>query len=186
MGTLTTGAPDPIDPLAGLALPANPGGCVPGVAATLGPGCYTSIAASVTTLTAGIYYVTGPVDVAHLTGNGVLLFLTGAGQITAANNMELHLSAPTTAPYAGIAIFQDPANTNNFSTGNRFTLDVSGAIYMPGVDVDFPNHLIFGSSTCTLFIANSLSIRNGNGSLNNSGCAGLFGGAAFLTPSIAR
>jgi Flp pilus assembly protein TadG len=58
MGSLTTGAPTPVDPLAGLPLPANPGGCKAGKSATLGPGCYTSMSTAVKTLTAGIYYIT--------------------------------------------------------------------------------------------------------------------------------
>ena len=186
MGTMTTGAPAPIDPLAGLAAPTNPGGCIAGVAATLNPGCYTTIAASVTTLNPGIYYVTGKIDIANLSGTGVMIYLTGSGQLTADNNSEIHLSAPTSGTYTGIAIFQDPANTANFEVKNGFTLDVNGAIYMPGVDVEFKNALTFTAGTCNLFIAKSLTIKNGNGSISNTGCAGAFGGAAFLTASIAQ
>ena len=65
----------------------------------LDPGCYTSIADSVTTLTAGIYYVTGPVNVnGLLSGTNVMIYLTGAGQITSNNNDTLRLSAPTSGP----------------------------------------------------------------------------------------
>ena len=75
---------------------ASAGGCIAGVAATLSPGCYTSIATSVTTLNPGIYYVTGKLDVAtNLTGTGVMIYLTGGGYISIGNNNELHLSAPT-------------------------------------------------------------------------------------------
>ena len=186
MGSLTTGAPTPIDPLAGLAAPTNPGGCSAGVAATLNPGCYTSIGATVTTLNPGVYYVTGKVNIDNLSGTGVMIYLTGAGQLTADNNKEIHLTAPTTGAYAGIAVFQDPANTLNFEVKNSFTLDVSGAIYMPGVDVEFKNHLIFTAGTCNLFIAKSLTVKNGSGAISNAGCAGAFGGAAFLTASIAQ
>lgn len=186
MGDLETGAPAPIDPLAGLPAPANPGACQAGVSPTLGPGCYTSITPAVTTLTAGIYYVTGTLDIGNLTGNNVMIYLTGPGRITSANNKMLRLTAPTSGPYTGIAIFQDPTNNNNFSTGNHFTLDVSGAIYMPGTDVDIANHLTFAGGSCTLFIARSLRIRNGNGAVSGSGCASSFGGAAFLTASIAQ
>jgi len=188
MGNLTTGAPTPVDPLAGLALPADPGGCTAGVAATLDPGCYTSIAETVTTLNPGIYYVTGPVVVgASLSGTNVMLFLTGAGQMTSAgNNKAIHLTAPTSGPYTGIAIFQDPADSLNWDVKNQFTIDVLGAIYMPGVDVEFKNALTFTMTQCTLFIAKSLIIKNGNGAISNSGCAGAFGGAAFLNATIAQ
>ena len=187
MGDLTMGAPLPDDPFLGLAAPAMPSGpCTAGTAATLSPGCYSGIADTVTTLSPGIYYVTGPVNVGNLSGNNVLIYLTGAGQILAANNRELHLSGRTSGPYTGIAIFQDPSNANNFNTGNAFTLDVNGAIYMPGADVVFNNHLIFTAGTCNMFIAKSLAIRNGSGSVSNTGCAAAFGGAAFLTASIAQ
>jgi hypothetical protein len=187
MGTLQTGAPAPVDPLAGLALPADPGGCTAGTAPTLNPGCYTSIADTVTTLNPGLYYVTGTVNIgANLTGNNVTLFLTGSGKLYAQNNRRISLTAPTTGSYIGIAIFQDPADTNNFETGQNFTLDVSGVVYMPGVDVDFPNSLSFTSRNCTLFIAKSLTIRNGSGELNASGCGSAYSGAAFLWTSIAQ
>ncbi len=189
MGKLTTGAPQPSDPLSGLAAPTNPGGCIAGVAATLSPGCYTSIAPSVNTLTAGNYYVTGAVNFGNnhnLTGTGVMLYLTGAGAINAGNNSGLHLSAPTSGPYTGIAIFQDQSDHNDFVTGNSFTLDVNGAIYMPGTDVNINNHLNFAGTNCTLFIAHSLHINNGSGQLTNVGCAATFGGAAFLSVSIAE
>jgi hypothetical protein len=188
MGTLSTGVPLPDDPLAGLPVPSMPaGGCSPGTAATLTPNrCYSSIANTVTTLPAGIYYVTGPIDINNLSGTGVMIFVAAGGGITSDNNKELHLSAPTSGPYTGIAIFQDPGNSTNWETRNNFLLDVTGAIYMPGTDVDIANALTFVNTGCTLFIANSLTIRNGNGIVSNSNCASTFGGAAFLSASIAR
>jgi Flp pilus assembly protein TadG len=186
MGSLLTNAPAPVDPLAGLALPADPGGCTAGVAATLSPGCYTSIADTVTTLNPGIYYVTGKVDIGNLSGTGVMIFLTGAGQLTAKQNKSIALTAPTSGPYTGIAIFQDPANSNNIDIENNFTVDITGVIYMPSVDVDFKNAVTFTVRTCTLFIAKSLTIKNGNGTLSSNGCAATFGGAAFLSATIAQ
>jgi hypothetical protein len=186
MGSMITGAPVPTDPLAGMAVPANPGGCIPGVAATLGPGCYTSIAATVTTLNAGIYYITGPVDIGNLTGSNVMLFLAPGGQLTAQNNKSLTITAPTTGTYKGIAIFQDPANPNDIDIKNNFTLTVTGAVYFPGADISIKNSLLIANTTCTVFIAKSLDVFNGSGNFTNSGCAGLFGGAAYLTVTIAQ
>ena len=136
--------------------------------------------------------LTGPIDFGQhgvLTSNGasVLLYLTGTGSLNFQNNAELHIKAPTLPDRIfGIAIFQDPADTQGFGTGNNFLLDVTGAIFMPGSDVDIPNSLLFANTTCTLFIAHSLNIRNGNGTLSNSGCASTFGGAAYLSVSIAE
>jgi hypothetical protein len=187
MGSLTTGAPTPTDPLAGLPAYPNPGGCCAGVAPTLSPGCYTTIATSVTKLNPGVYYVTGKLDVAtNLTGTDVMIYLTGGGYISIGNNNALHLSAPRSGTYTGIAIFQDPSDSHAFDVHNNSDLDVNGAIYMPGVDVDINNSLSFVNTNCTLFIAHSLNIRNGNGSMSNAGCASTFGGAAFLSVSIAE
>jgi hypothetical protein len=187
MGSLTTGAPTPTDPLAGLPAYPNPGGCIAGVAPTLSPGCYTTIATSVTKLNPGVYYVTGKLDVAtNLTGTDVMIYLTGGVYISIGNNNALHLSAPRSGTYTGIAIFQDPSDSHAFDVHNNSDLDVNGAIYMPGVDVDINNSLSFVNTNCTLFIAHSLNIRNGNGSMSNAGCASTFGGAAFLSVSIAE
>ena len=87
-----------------------------GVGTTLSPGCYTSIASSVTTLSPGIYYVTGTINVSHLTGSNVMVFLTGVSRVHSGNNNSLTLSAPTSGPYAGIAIFQDRSDISNFTS----------------------------------------------------------------------
>jgi hypothetical protein len=121
-----------------------------------------------------------------LTGSGVFLFLTGAGQIHAENNRGLTLTARTSGPYVGIAIFQDPSDTMPWDTRNNFLLDVKGVIYMPGVDVDIANALTFVNNGCNLFIAKSLNIRNGNGDMSSTGCASAFAGAAFLSVSLAE
>jgi hypothetical protein len=156
------------------------------VAMTLSPGCYTSISSAVTTLQAGVYYVTGNLDVGSLTGTNVMIYLAPGGHLVSGNNNDLHITAPTSGTYKGIAIFQDPSNGNNFDSGNNFTLEVTGAIYMPGADVDIANHLSFLGTTCTLFIAKSLVIRNGNGAMSNAGCAATFSGAGYLSVSIAQ
>ncbi len=192
MGTPTVGAPKPSDPLSGVVAPTNPGGCIAGVAGTLSPGCYTSIATTVKTLTAGpggtpgIYYITGPVDFSSLTGTNVMIYLTGDGRIDISKKAELHLTAPTSGTYTGIAIFQHKDDHWNFEAKNQLTLDVTGAIYMPGADVEVKNGLDFNMTACTLFIAHSMYVKNGNGAMSNAGCAATFGGAAFLSVSIAE
>ncbi len=190
-GTLTTGAPPPTDPLAGLTPYANPGGCPQiGNTSTINPGCYSQITTNVQTLTAGTYYVTGDITIGNnstLTGNGVTIYMTGAGRINVTgNNANLTLTAPTSGTYKGIAIFQDVSDTNNWVAGNSFTLNVTGVIYMPGTDVVFNNNPNFASTQCNLFIAKSLTLGNGTGTFTNTGCAGLYGGAAFLTVTIVQ
>ena len=59
---------------------------------------------------------------------------------------------------------------------------------MIGAGVDFKNSVSFTSTGCFLFIAKSLTVKNGNGALtmNSSACAGSYGGAAFLSFSMAE
>jgi hypothetical protein len=193
-GAMVTGAAAPTDPLAGLAAPTNPGGCVPsGGATSLTAGCYTSITVpgnTTVTLSPGIYYVTGGINFtgnhATLTGTGVLIYLTGTGGLNVNQNSTIQLTAMTSGPYEGIAIFQDPSNPANWGTGNSFVVDVTGAIYMPSMDVVIPNAVTFASTTCTVFIAHSLQIKAGSGSFTTTGCNGLFGSAAYLSVSIAE
>ena len=137
-----------------------------------------------TALKAGVYYVTGPVTATNLTGTGVMIYLTGGGNITIGNNNGLHLSAPTSGTYTGIAIFQDPSDPETFDMRQQLTLDVKGAIYMPGSDVEINNRLS-SQTNCTLFIARSLESQR-QWPLTNAGCAATFGGAAFLSVSIAE
>jgi Flp pilus assembly protein TadG len=191
MGALLEGSPAPIDPLASLPAFAPPATCPPppyplGSSATLTPGCYSGVSTAVHTLNAGEYYITGTVNIDTLTGTNVFLYLAGTARLHSANNKSLTLTARTTGAYSGIAIFQERGNLQNFDTGNNFTLSINGALYFPSADVDFPNSLNFVQTGCTLFVAKSLSIRNGNGSMSNSGCSASFGGALFLAVGLAE
>jgi hypothetical protein len=184
MGALTLGSAAPVDPLAGLPVPSNSGGCVAGFATTLNPGCYTSIADTVETLNPGIYYVTGPVDIGHLTGTEVLIYLVGGGNLSAVNNRSLTLTAATSGTYKGIAIFQDPSNTNGFSFGQNFSLSVSGAIYAPAADLHFANAMAIADTGCTFFLARSIIFSNTAGTLSHNDCAALYGDAFSATTVI--
>ena len=53
----------------------------------------------------GIYYITGPVQIEDLSGTNVLLYLTGAGQLTALNNKRLTLTDSTPFP-SGIVLLR--------------------------------------------------------------------------------
>ena len=193
----------PVDPLANKLTapdpPANPSvDCRQGLLETIGPGCYSNISAAVRNLLPGDYYITGTVNIDNLSGDDVFLYLTvnatigppGGNFYVTGNNKRLHLTAHSAtgafpnSPYKGIAIWQDVNDTNQFDAKNQFTLDVTGVIYMPGVDQDFKNTLDITSTECSLFIAKSLTIKNGNGSFNNSNCGALYGGAGFLSTAI--
>jgi Putative Flp pilus-assembly TadE/G-like len=202
----------PIDPLAGK-LPAVswpdatlfPGSttCIAGTTPVLTPGCYNNISPAVTTLLPGNYYMTGTVNIDHLSGDDVFLYLTNectdpscgpGGRFNVIDmNKTLHLTAHTAGPYTGIAVWQHASDTNPFScitcpggnTPNSFRLEWSGALYMPGVDQEFKNHVEFVPlNGCALYITRNLTVKNGNGSMTNTNCAALFGGAAFLSIAV--
>jgi Flp pilus assembly protein TadG len=213
MGALQVGAPPPTDPFAyaiatgQLSPPTMPtSACGIGSVSPLPGGCYSGIAPSVTTLqTGGNFYITGTVNIDSLTGDDVFVYLTKACAIcggaggrfnVVGQNKTLHLTAHTTGPYTGMAVWQDAADTEPFSCiscppsgnpypPNHFTIEWGGAIYMPGVDQEFRNHMTFTPlSGCGLFVARNLAVENGNGGFDNTNCGNLFGGAVFLSTAV--
>ena len=148
---------------------------------------------------AGLIYLTGP----FITGNNPTVYGTGvmfymavtastgnctaastAGCMNIANSAEFHLTAQTSGAYSGILMYQAPTNHLNASfDGNNPIYDLSGAMYFPGADVSFRNGL-GASNDCTLFIARSITIENGNGSFSNAWSA--YGGSPVLTVSLAE
>jgi hypothetical protein len=192
--------------------PATCGGT--GTLTTIGPGCYNNIAPTVTTLLPGDYYITGTVNIDNLTGDDVFLYLTnecgapcgshpdGGGFNVVGQNKRLHLTAHSStgaypsSPYLGVVVWQVAADTRTFAClgclpaaepfpPNNFNVEWSGAIYMPGVDQEFRNAATLTPlSNCALYIVRNLTMENGNGSFNNSGCSALYGGAAFLSIAV--
>ncbi len=142
-----TGIVPAADPLAYLTRPPA-GGCYPngtGVLtgngnATLFPGTYCdgiSVSGGVNvTLQQGVYVVTGGGisfgGNGSVTGNGVTLYLgpTG-GSMTFNGNQTINLSAPTADPYAGILLYQDPANNLAATLDGTNTSNLRGAVYFP-------------------------------------------------------
>lgn len=180
-----TGQPPPIDPLAGLAPPTVAGGCIPAVANPLPPGCYTTIGPGITTLQSGTFKVTGKITTDNLTGNGVLLYLTSTAEFDGGNNGSLNLTAGNTAPYAGIAIYGDAGA--KFGAKNHFTMNINGAVYMPGTAADFKNHMNIVDTGCSLFVFDSFTENNGNGGiLETTSCASSFSNANYLSVALAE
>jgi Flp pilus assembly protein TadG len=202
-GNMTTGAPSPTDPLASLPDYTSPTGtncpggspypnAVPDGSGAITPGCYADIPNTVTTFQAGNYYITGTINVGNtMTANGVMLYLAGASATISAPNSgghhELNITAPSSGTYEGIAIFQSRSDTANWNiVDNAFVLDLTGVIYAPTVNLNFNNGLTVNSTGCSVFIGNSLTIKSGNGSFEKNNCASTFGGAAFLSVSVAE
>ena len=206
--SLQTGTSPVSDPFSSLAAPTVAGPCnsvtISGTM-TLPAGCYSRIDMqnnSTLNLSSGIYKLTGAFTTggnSHVNGTGVMLYLTtavsgaivtgstcsasaAAGCFNIGNSTEWHLSAPTSGTYRAILMYQDPNDhlPAQFD-GNNPIYDLSGAMYFPHADVTFRNGL-GATNDCTLFVAQSILINNGNGTFSNACTA--YGGSPILTITI--
>src|SRR6185436_504567 len=99
---------------------------------------------------------------ASLNGTDVTIVLTsstGTNYPTVRINggAVVNITAPTTGPFAGVAIFQDrnaPAGNHNVFNGGS-TLDITGAIYMAKADLTFTGGNAINGS-CTQIVANTI------------------------------
>jgi Flp pilus assembly protein TadG len=88
----------------------------------------------------------------------------------------INIMAPTTGPWKGVALYQDPSLTQNVSftyAGNSPTWDITGLAYLPHADAVFKgavNKSSFGAS-CFALVVNSVLI-DGTGAIEETGgCA---------------
>jgi hypothetical protein len=213
----TYGMPAAADPLAGIAPPSNPGpptGCKSPCSVStsggttknpvvLNPGEYSSITIgknSVVLLNPGIYYIDGSNGVqfngsATVTGSGVMFYFTGSASINAVGGgnqvSNIQLSAPTSGPYAGILMYQDPNDTNvggNPNSGPTLGGDdksfFDGVLYFPNDQITFFGNA--GSSNCVdgysvgIVITGSFAL-SGHPTVCLQGQAGLPNGVSILT-----
>jgi Flp pilus assembly protein TadG len=134
--------------------PATPGGTV----------CYSSLilnGAPNVTLTPGVYVIDGLFLIngaATLTGTGVTFYFPNNTASFVGNDLAtLNLSAPTSGPYDGILLYQDPSDTQ-FMTFNGGTNSIlKGIFYLPTA-----NLLLNGVDTDTLYtdiVAGALTLN---------------------------
>jgi Flp pilus assembly protein TadG len=128
--------------------------------------CYSSGADKVNnsvTMDAGTYIFTGSLGLqghGSLDGSaGVTIYLAAPGgnmNMGGSGNSNLKLIAPSTGPFANVAIYQEPADTNDVSlTGTPVSL-LQGIVYLPSAELD-----LGGNSNQTLtsdLIVNKLSV----------------------------
>jgi hypothetical protein len=181
-----TGAASLPDPYAAEAYP-TPGACsqsYSGGSITLYPGVYCggialSGGANVT-LNPGIYFMEGgDLKVAGnstLTGDGVTIVFTssnGSSYAGAAisSNAVINLTAPQTAPTAGIVLFGDRAMTPGtaFKLTGGGTQNWGGALYLPKAALTYAGGAT-GGTGCTQIVADTVTFTgNSNMSLNCDG-----------------
>ncbi len=155
-----------------------------GTTATIQPGTYNSLTLqgnSTVTMSHGIYYFNGPTGVGGITMKGgasltdmgdpgVMIYFTNGSTmqkfVGGGNTPDVNLTPMTTAEnstYAGILMFQDPADTAPAYLGGDDNSTFLGAIYMPTTSVTFfgDNHVTFDGEV----IAYSVNVQ-GNPTVN--------------------
>ncbi len=177
--TPVTGLPPDSDPLAFLTKP-SVGSCnynnyvVNGSGTyTLNPGVYCNgllINGNATvTFNPGTYILNNGAFTmngsSRISGTGVTFFLTGNASFTLNGGSALTLIAPTTGTYAGILIFQDPADTSTGTINGNNSSTIQGAVYMPKAPLT-----INGTGTAaayTILVVDKVTF-NGNSSFNDN------------------
>jgi hypothetical protein len=101
-----------------------------------------------------------------LDGNGVT-FYNGAqsGPLSITSTGTVTLTAPTSGPYAGILMFQDPANTSPATVTGNSNSKFQGALYFPNAPLTL-NNIGSLSPVCTIVVAGSLDINGNTNSFN--------------------
>jgi hypothetical protein len=107
---------------------------------------------------------------AHVTGTGVMFYLTGGATLNVNGTSELDLTAATTGTYAGLLIYGDrtqPTATNTLNGNNSSTM--TGAVYFPSQQISFLGNFS-GNNGCMQVIADTI-YYTGNGTFNTN-CPG--------------
>ncbi len=146
--------------------------------------CFTSLSVGsnrTLTLPAGIYYINGgDVNIqGRLTGVDVTIVLTNistTGSPTIGNfkmnaSGELNLTAPTSGPYAGIAVYQDRRATDVNGSGSpnkingNSTSNVTGALYFPKQELEYNGNGTL-TAVCTRFVTRRIKFSGSNTTSN--------------------
>jgi hypothetical protein len=107
---------------------------------------------------------------------------------------NLNIAAPTSGPWSGVAIYQDPSLTtgvNVSAAGNSPTWNISGLVYMPHASVTFKGAVdkATNGKSCFVMVADNFQISGTAGILQTDigqcGQAGLTMPAATASGSVA-
>ncbi len=172
-GMLKTGQPVTADPLANLPVPSTTGMTIQSASqlniskgAALQPGRYIGgigISGGTVTMAPGIYYMDQggfSMSNGNLTGTGVMIYnncTPGSGQKVTLTGGDWNITAPTTGPYIGMAIFQarNAGNVPVAITGPG-TCNLIGAVYAASSPVDVTGG--GGATIGSLFVSDTLTI----------------------------
>lgn len=125
------------------------------------------------TLNPGVYYMDGNVMMGGVTinGSGVTIYMA-SGQLNMNSAATVNLTAPTSGPTAGLAIWQAASDNYQMNLDSAVNSSWGGAIYLPGAQLTLNS----GSNVITygMLVAQSLTVDSNSGILLS--CASMPGG----------
>jgi Flp pilus assembly protein TadG len=162
-----------------------PGSCIVGTVSvangttvTLQPGFYVFNGAQVTL---------GNTPGSHVTINGprdVTLFMTNNSSFGTGNSVAFNLTAPTSGPFQGLALFGVGAESIVPSGGgngvgnpcgspnNNVTMSITGALYLPGGTMCLKNGTFLNTpNACTQVVIGTISVTNNLSINDGSNCS---------------
>jgi Flp pilus assembly protein TadG len=88
----------------------------------------------------------------------------------------LNIQAPTSGPWSGVAIYQDPSITSGVdisAAGNSPTWDITGLVYLPNSNVTLSGAVdkSANGAACIVLVSYTLQINGTGDILKNGGCA---------------
>lgn len=116
---------------------------------------------------------------AEVSGEGVTIFLYSGAELNIAANADFTMSAPTTGPYAGVAIYSEAANPVVIKLNGGSTQSIQGFIYNPKGIVEFSGNSATASDQCIRIVADTM-IMTGTSALK-ADCTAELGGRDIKT-----
>ena len=140
-----------------------------GTSLTLGPGTFI--------IDQGQLSISGASKLTATSGTTIILTTSNRAQSCATSKIDggsvVSITAPTSGPLSGVAIYQDRACTNT-SASNSLSggaaQNIVGAIYFPGEPLSYSGGSPTGGAMCTQLIAWSIAF-SGSSTFNNN-CTG--------------
>jgi hypothetical protein len=136
----------------------------------------------------GVYIVDGGTlrinGSANVVGHGVTIVLTNNADVQMNGNADIHLSAPTSGPYAGLVLWGDRTNAPGTSVRLNGTASSAliGAVYFPSQTVDMLGNFS-GSQGCTRIVSWRLNL---SGNANFESDCSHAGVQTIQTPGAVR
>jgi len=124
---------------------------------------------------------------ATITGNGVMFYFTNSSTVNITGTPTINLTAPSSGPYAGVLMYQDPTDTNvgpapqGPTLGGNSGSTFDGALYFPKDQVTFFGNNV--SYSVGIVVSDSLAL-SGNPVITLEGTAGLPPGVNLILDAV--